>query len=391
MKIVLYEMKKIWNIKLLLIITIFCALFFYLFMEFEIKHFPNGHPAIELVDYSIQMTKEYGTTLESEEYNEFIINANAEISSQMEKYIKSNIIFSEAGIDTFADFKKVYYKSELTLLEEDAIDILTSEEFDFILFKWEALKFIEESYCTDISGYISEFYNEKEQLRLTEIQYEEKLNNILSSDVYSSTARYSECLAKLSILAVLLMIAPLIITDRTQNLNLLQYTSKRGRKIFNHQFVAVILSAILLTTALILVFGTIFSVNGTQQFLNNGLISFLHGSIFWFDITYGQSIVLFIIFTYLLCLGTATIVFIFSRYSSNIIALILKLIPTYVVVWALCAAVFGSTFSSGNDLYRITKIFGIEPIICSLIFVLGFVASLYILHRERKIDILSKI
>lgn len=366
MKIVLYEMKKIWNIKLLLIITIICALFFFMFMEFEIKHFPNGHPATELVDYSIQMIKEYGTTLEIEEYNEFIVKENAEISSQIEGYIKSNIMFTEAGIDTF-------------------------EEYDFILFKRDALKSIEERYCENISGYISEFYNEKEQLRLAEIQYAEKLNNIMEYDVFFSTARYSESLAKLSILAVLLMIAPLIITDRTQNLNLLQYTSKRGRKIFNHQFVAVILSAILLTTAMILVFGIIYSVNGTQQFWNSGLISFLHGSIYWFDITYGQSIVLFVIFTYLLCLGTATIAFIFSRYSSNIIALILKLIPTYVVLWALCVAVFGSTFSSGNILYRITKIFGIEPIICTLVLVLGFAASFYILHRERKIDILSKI
>ena len=63
MRIVLYEMKKIWNIKLLLVIALLCALFYSIFMEFSIKYFPNGHPATEEIAYSIEMAQRYGPTL----------------------------------------------------------------------------------------------------------------------------------------------------------------------------------------------------------------------------------------------------------------------------------------------------------------------------------------
>lgn len=384
MKIVLYEMKKIWNIKLLLIISVLCALFFFMFMAFYIKYFPNGHPATEMMDYSIQMTEQFGTTLEPEEYNKFIAKANKKVSAQMETYIKSNTVFSEAGIFNFADFDKAYQTGKYTQLEENAIESLSGEESDFLLCKWQALKSIEELYDTDFNHTLSE----KEQLRLTEIQYTDKLNNIMYAEVFENTVMYTIYFAILAMMAVLLLIAPLIITDRTQNLNLLQYTSKNGRRIFNQQFVAVILSAFFLTTALIVVFGTIYSINGTKLFVNHGIISFLNYYMFWFDITYGQYIALYIVLLYLLCLATASIAFVLSRYSQNIITLILKLIPAFAVLWALCFSVFYNTFTSTNPLYKQTKIFGIEPIVCSLVFIVGLVASFYVVHREKKIDIL---
>lgn len=390
MKIVLYEMKKIWNIKLLLIITGLCVLFFFMFMHFYIKHFPNGHPETEEIDYSIQMIKQYGTTLEPEEYKEFIVKAYGEISSQMEAYIKNNAVFSAAGIYTLADFEKVYQKSETTQLEDNAIKILLGEESDFLLFKLQALNSIEEAYHADFN-YTLHTLNEKEQLRLTKIQYTGKynnINNIMSGWVIENTVMYTMCFSVLVILAVLVLIAPIIITDRTQNIYLLQYTSKNGRKIFNQQFAAVILSAFFLTSALIFIFGAIYSLNGTKLFVNNGLISFIGFNEFWFDITYGQYILLCVMLLYLLCLGTAGIAFVLSRYSSNIISLILKLIPAFAALWALCFGVFCGTFGSGNPLYRQTKIYGIEPIVCSLLFAAGLAASFYILHREKKIDIL---
>lgn len=397
MKIVLYEMKKIWNMKLLFMITVLCALFFFMFMHFYIQYFPVGHPHKEEVDYSIQMTKQYGTTLEPEEFNEFIVKAYEEISSQMEAYIKNNAVFSAAGIHTFADFEKTYQKSECTQLENNAINLLLEKESDFLLFKLEALESIEERYHACFNYTVHNLneeeqlrLTEKEQLRLTEIQYAEKynnINNIMSGFVLENTVMYTIYFAILAILAVLVLIAPIIITDRTQNIYLLQYTSKNGRRIFNQQFAAVILSSFFLTTALIFVFGAIYSINGTKLFVNNGLISFIGFKVFWFDITYGQSIVLCVMLLYLLCLGAASIAFALSRYSQNIITLILKLIPAFAALWALCFGVFYNTFGSGNPLYRQTKIFGIEPIVCSLVFVVGLVASFYIVHREKKIDI----
>lgn len=385
MKIVLYEMKKIWNIKLLSMITILCALFFFMFMSFYIKYFPNGHPATEEIDYSIQMTRQYGRTLEPEEYEEFIVKNKEEVSAQIETYIKNNDIFSAAGIYSFADYEKVYEKDNPTQLEMNALNGLSGKESGFLLYKIQTLDSIEERYLARLDDNL----NEKEQMRLTEIQYAEKYNNIMSEQLFDNTVMYSIYFAILAVLSVLLFLAPLITTDRSRNLHLLQYTSKNGRKTFNYQFAAVILSAFLLTTALLFIFGLIYSTNGTMLFMDNGLISFLNSFlIFWLDITYRQYITLYIIFLYILCLGTAGIAFILSRYSQNLIALILKLIPVTAALWVLCFSIFYNMFTSSNPLYKQTKIFGIEPVVCSLILIAGLVASFYTVHRERKIDIL---
>jgi len=190
-------------------------------------------------------------------------------------------------------------------------------------------------------------------------------------------------------LAVLVFVSPLIVTDRAKNVHLLQYTAKHGRKILKEQLITVILSAFLLTTALLLVFGTIYSTNGAWPFWNNGLTSFLNliVTFFWFDITYGQYIAIYIALLYVLCLGAAAIAFMLSRFSQNLIALIFKLIPAFAVLGALCFSVFYCTFSSTNILYMGTSIIGIEPIICGLVLIAGLAVSLYIAQREKKVDV----
>jgi hypothetical protein len=60
MRIVINEMKKIWNVRMLLIIALICLLFYLPFMSFHIKYFPNGHPATEKVYYSIELLQRYG-------------------------------------------------------------------------------------------------------------------------------------------------------------------------------------------------------------------------------------------------------------------------------------------------------------------------------------------
>lgn len=394
MRIVLYEMKKIWNVKLLLSVAVLCALFYSMFMGFYIKYFPNGHSDTEEVDYSIQMTKQYGPTLEADEYAEFIAKTREELISQAEAYIKNNPVFSKVGIYTYADYEKVHENQANTEAESDAIWTLLGDECDFVQFKLQALNSIEENYHYypeyALKNAISEATGKKELARLTEIQKKEEYRNIMDGWVIENTVTYTIYLAILAVLAVLVFVSPLIVTDRARNVHLLQYTAKRGRRILKHQLIAVILSAFLMTTALILSFGAIYSMNGTWLLWNNGLTSFLNfmATFFWFDITYGQYIVLSIVLLYILCLGAAAIAFVLSRFSQNLITLILKLIPAFGVLGALCFSVFNCTLSSKNALYTGTGIVGIEPIICGLVLIAGLAVSFRILRREREVDVI---
>ena len=225
---------------------------------------------------------------------------------------------------------------------------------------------------------MSEAASQKEKDRLAAIRETEE---------YENTVAYSVNLAILSVLAVLTLVSPLIVTDRARHVHLLQYTAKHGRKILQKQLIAVLLSAFMLTTLLLAVFGAIYGTNGTWVFWNSGLTSFLNSSIFWYEITYGQYIIIYIVLLYILCLGTAALAFVLSRHSRNLITLILKLILVFGSLVFLCSLAFINPFSLGHILYRKTGIPGMEPAICVLVLLAGLALSLYFVRREESVDV----
>ena len=389
MRIVFYEMKKIWNMKMLLIITALCAFFYLMFLEYEVD-FPNGHPAAEVFDLSIQMTKEYGLTLEEAEHAAFVTKTRGELIVKAESYIQSMPIFAQAGIHTYADYEKVDEKEEQTELESEAIWTLLREACGFVGFQLEALDYIEASY--DQAGYVayllSKSASERETARLLEIQETKEYRNIMSSWVLENTVNYSIYLSILAVLAVLILVSPLIASDRARNMHLLQYSAKQGRSMIGRQFAAVMLSAFLLATLLLTVFGALYSTNGTWVFWKNGMTSFLGSyGFFLFRMTYGQYILACIALIYMLCLGAAAFAFVLSRFSQNLIALILKLIPFFGLMGALASGVFLHAFHYGNILYTGTGIFGIEAIACGMVLLAGLAASVYTVRRERNVDV----
>lgn len=394
MRIALYEIRKIWSIKLLLVVTLLCALFYSIFMEFDIKYFPNGHSITEEVDYSIAMTERYGTTLEAEEYSEFIRTTRDALIAEAERYIAADPVYSEVGIYTYADYEEVHEKREQTKAENDAIWTLLGPENGYVRFKLQALERIEERYdlypIYTLDRSISEAVSDKELARLNEIKNNEEYRYIMDGYVFENTVNYSVRLAILSVLSVLVLVSPLIVTDRARKIHLLQYTAKQGRRILQKQLIAVIVSAFMLTTGILVIFGAIYNANGTWLFWNNGLTSFLNDfrGFFWFDITYGQYIMVYIVLLYILCLGTATIAFILSRYSSNLITLIFKLIPAFALLVVLCLSVFFYMFSSTNILYMGTSVIGLEPVAIFLVLAAGLTASLFIVRIEKKANVI---
>ncbi len=390
MSIVLNEMKKIWNIKLLLIISVFCVLFYLIFMKFYIIYFPNGHPETEMLNYSIEMMQQYGATLEDDEFSEFILNTREELIFEAETYIKNMPIFAKAGIFTLEDYEKIYNKNNQTELEDDAVSMLFGEEFNFVLFKLQALSSIEIQYHNypeyTLKDYVSQATSEKELERFMEIQRSEEYRNLIDASVLDNTVPYTVYLAILEILAVLVLISPLIVTDRTRNIHLLQYTTKHGRIILNKQLIAIILSAFVLITALLLIFGAIYSTNNTWMFWNNGLTSFLNIT-FLYNMTYGQYILIYIVLLYALGLTAATAAFVMSRFSQNFITLILKIVPIFAMIGWISASVFDYTFKVSNTLYKETGIWGIEAIICGLFLMVGLAVSFYSLRKEKSIDV----
>ncbi len=391
MRIVLHEMRKIWNLKIVLVLALLCALYYLIFLSVHIDYFRTNHSQTEEVDYAAELVKRYGPTLEADEYAEFVRETREELKAEMEAYIRSSPVFAAAGIHSFEDYERVYEKTDRTEAEDKAVWALLGEEAGFVRFRLQALEKIEASYhnFTEIvlPRMLEDAANEKERDRIAAVMETEEYRNIMEWWVYDNTIAYTLDLAVLSVLAVLVLVSPLIVGDRARKVHLLQYSAKEGRRILGKQLAAVLLSAFLLTTLLLAVFGAIYSKNGTWVFFDSGLTSFLNGSVFWFGVTYGQYVLSYAGMLYVLSLGTAALAFLLSRHSRNLITLILKLIPLFAALAFFCVLVFRQMFGLNNILYRWTMIPGIEPAVCVFVCMIGVAAALRLVRREQKTDV----
>jgi len=149
------------------------------------------------------------------------------------------------------------------------------------------------------------------------------------------TWRYVRSLAVLVTLVTLILVSSLITSDRASRVNWLQYSSWHGRRVFCKQFIAVIISAVGATTILVAVFAGILAARAeVHVFWNNGINSFMGATFHWLSITFGQYVLLMVGIMYVLSVAVASLAFVLSRFSSNMIRLVFKIIPLFVVaVW----------------------------------------------------------
>ena len=73
MRIIIYEMKKIWSLKILFILALVCALFYIMFMSYFINYYKSGnHPHAEHIYYAEELTRLYGTSITPEELSAYV-------------------------------------------------------------------------------------------------------------------------------------------------------------------------------------------------------------------------------------------------------------------------------------------------------------------------------
>jgi hypothetical protein len=366
-------------------------------MSYPVEHYKGtDHPKTEHIEFAEELVKRYGTSVTPEQFAKFAAEERAAFIAEAERYIASMPIFAEAGIYNYSDYEALHadpFEREYTQVESDAIWTLLGEECDYLGFRLNAIAEFEEYYgyresdIADKGGYFYENFSEKEQARLKAQFANGEHHSVLSYWTFDVTNDYARYFSILLMLSVLILIAPLIISDRHSKVHYLQYSSKYGRKILHSQFVAVLISAFALTTILVLIFGRIFSVNGSVIFWNSYLISAFNMKDPALSITYGGWVIVMVGLMYVLALGVTTIAFIISRFSRNMIELVVKLLPVFAAMIFLCAAVFGNLFLIGNAVYQGLKIVGAEVYVSAAFAILAFAAAIFVMRRERRANV----
>lgn len=71
MRVFLYELRKLFNWKVLLLILFISFLFYKLFLSFYFENFPNGRPAKDEFMITKEMINKYGHEMDEKEFQHF--------------------------------------------------------------------------------------------------------------------------------------------------------------------------------------------------------------------------------------------------------------------------------------------------------------------------------
>jgi ABC-type branched-subunit amino acid transport system permease subunit len=108
-----------------------------------------------------------------------------------------------------------------------------------------------------------------------------------------------------------------------------------------------------------------------------------------FDLTYGQWLVALVALMYVPTLAASLCAFMLSRFSRNLITLVMKLLPVVVVFVYLRPVLFGGFFSlTRSQAYNILHLPGAEAYASFAILLIALAAALFVVRRERRVDVM---
>lgn len=405
------ELKKIWRPGMLVVLLLLGFVFYNMYLSFYIKYFPNGPQLAGELQVAKEWVAEYGTTLESEEIDDIKAGLPA-LYAEADAYVANFSRSRQYGIDSYEAFRSFYSDSVLGVSGELSEDqqtryedariignYLQSDDTNNIDGRIYATTLyldqyeIEKTYGINmVTRAYDEGYSEKEYAHAANTFYgeDEAWRNILPLEVPEATSTYFGYLLIWMVLSVCLLLSPILVRDRMRYMRSLQWCSRKGRGILFTQLGAAMLSAFLLATLNLLIFGGLFAANETRVFFNSRMYSFmLFTSFSWVNWTHGIWCIAVIIMCYVVSMGIGALAFFLSRYSGNYVAMLLKLIPLFIVAAFICPRLIEYVFYYRNSIYQATGIPGIEAMLAMFLFLIGTMLCFAACMRQKKRELLD--
>jgi hypothetical protein len=416
MRIILHELQKIWNLRAVAVLVVLCGMFYLTFMGYYIESYPNGHPHTEDDMLCRTLVQRYGTTLEPDELEEFLQTRDG-LVREADGVIASKPKLTALGINDYAGLQKAIESlSHANATEQESLELQTIfEEFyhtsisalpgarinvsatdtalePLVGYQIEALDSLAQRYENVLDpsavregGVVAGVPGEDAlYARFFEMTSTGEYRAIIPVQALDNTFGYARSLSLLVVFATLILLAPLLTSDRMGKVHLLQYTAKTGRRILGRQLVAVLISSVALTTALLVVFGALYASTGLQVFWHSDVSSFNTFYAALIRLTFGQLAMVMAGMLYALGLACALLAFVLSRFCSNFIALIAGLIPVAVAGALLCVYI---VFERPLNAFMEWGITLLEPYVCLTLLALAATAALCVVRRERKWDV----
>ena len=321
MRIIINEIKKLFNLKILLILGLIVFIICKIFISFWIEVFPNGSETPDF-NLSVQMLKDYGTTMDEKEFEDFK-EKSALREKEADEYLKGDKEAQELGIKSYRELRESLDKGKT----DEKVEALHSKIYfkDNVYLFWEMQS--RESLIASYENPLNrkaEVYSSKpnKYKRLKELEKGDQLKSVLS---YVTFLNYDSLITNFSILVVVTLafiISPIFLRDEKNKVNCLQYSSKTGRNIGSKKVISAMITAFGISTLELIVLFLMYIPNDTLQFWNCSINSKFNYMVSWFDLTFGQYIMLTILVIYIITFVVTSVSLFVSSKVKSYVALI---------------------------------------------------------------------
>lgn len=388
MSIIKNEIKKVFTIKNILIVIIATAIMWNLRIYFEIKYFPNGHPMTELYNDAVCMLKNYGTEVDGEEFKDYK-KLREERIKEANNYLSSNEEYIKHGLGNYEDFERMKprdykgdkYNYDPKKREELKNQIRFKDDID-IFWKIDAIDDNIEDYENRV--FINDeninYYNTDQINKLLEMENRENSNSPINYVIVENYNALIVWINVLVVISVFIMISPIFIRDNQNKVNYLQYSSKVGRRIFNKKIISGLMSSIMIITLQLAILFIIYKQNNTYMFWDCNINS-IFNFVYWYDITFGQYIILTVILTYIIGIVASVISMFVSSKVNTYISLIGVQVPILFVLFYII-----NNYRTGYIINVYHNKYFIYILYLGLIVISVGLLSIMI-KREKKLDI----
>lgn len=381
MRIVLEELKKIFNLKIITILIGFTMLYYFMFITFHIEYFPNGHPETEMYNLGVDLISRYGNVLDEVEFNE-AKKDYIDLTKKADEFIRKSTVFQSHNIKNYEEFVNLGEQSISGIYSE------LSHEFKgqtgYLIYELQTYeKFIEEYEGKEINlAYIKENNSSKLYQHLKETyEKEEKFYSILPQNVFSNFLNLNKELAVLLSISLIIFISPYLVKDYSNDIVPIQISTKIGRNLLSKQLIAASIGSFAVILFQLIIFLFAYSLNNTGIFFKNFLNSFYNFAYYsWGNFTFIEYIILATIFAITFGFGVGLISFFLSKLCKNYIAIIAVQIPLVFIYYWMINRLFKINIFGGNFLAS-------KPLQILMVLMVGLVLSAILIIRERKIEV----
>ncbi|WP_297135398.1 hypothetical protein [Terrisporobacter sp.] len=327
MNIIKNEIKKIFNPINMIVAALITIIIWFLFISFNIEHFQNGSDIYDY-DTSVYMLKNYGTSMDEEEFKDFKLYREEKIK-EANRYLLSDEEFAKENINSYEDYIKFRSKMGYNQKADKLISKVMFEDNVEVFWELQSLDNLIESY-EDKEFLISSNYEEEssaQKARHEEIKDSNGFNSPLNFMIFRNYNSLIFGINLLVLICIPILICPIFINDNKNKVNYIQYTTKTGRKLFIKKVIASLISSIVITTIHLGILFTVYKSNNTYMFWDCSISSFISAMSSWYDITFGQYIILSVILTYIVSIITSIVTICVSSRTSTYISAIGIQIP----------------------------------------------------------------